>query len=66
MRCFAKYVYDKGIIKNTISDSQTLAGVIIPEILETGKVRVDMGKPVFEAGRIPAVTDIRLILRLKA
>ncbi len=53
MRCFAKYVHDKGIIKKHKFSVQTLAGVIIPEILETGKVKVDMGKPVFEAGRIP-------------
>lgn len=53
MRCFAKYVYDKGIISKHRFSVQTLAGVVVPEILETGKVRVDMGLPVFDASRIP-------------
>lgn len=53
MRCFAKYVYDKGIISKHKFSVQTLAGVIVPEILENGKVRVDMGKPIFDASRIP-------------
>ena len=57
MRCFAKYVFDKGIIKKHKFSVQTLAGVIIPEILETGKVRVDMGKPVFDAAKIPVTVD---------
>ncbi len=59
MRCFAKYVFDNGIIKKHKFSVQTLAGVIIPEILETGKVCVNMGVPVFDASRIPAkVPDI--------
>ena len=42
MRCFAKYVHDKGIIEKHKFSVQTLAGVIIPEILETGKVCQNM------------------------
>lgn len=53
MRCFAKYVYNKGIIKKHKFSVQTLAGVIIPEILETGKVCVDMGVPIFDSAKIP-------------
>lgn len=56
MRCFAKYVYNKGIISKHKFSVQTLAGVVVPEVLETGKVRVDMGMPVFEASRIPVKT----------
>jgi len=56
MRCFAKYVYDNGIINKHKFSVQTLAGVIVPEILETGKVKVDMGLPVFDAARIPVKT----------
>lgn len=53
MRCFAKYVHSKGIINKHKFSVQTLAGVIIPEILETGKVQVNMGTPVFDVSRIP-------------
>ncbi len=56
MRCFAKYVFDNGIINKHQFSVQTLAGVVVPEILETGKVRVDMGYPIFEAARIPVKT----------
>ena len=53
MRCFAKYVHDKGIIEKHKFSVQTLAGMIIPEILETGKVCVNMGTPIFDAAKIP-------------
>ncbi len=57
MRCFAKYVYDKGIIRKQKFSVQTLAGIVIPEILETGKVQVDMGLPVFDPARIPTKAE---------
>lgn len=53
MRCFAKYVHDNGIINKHKFAVQTLAGIIIPEILETGKVCVNMGVPIFDPSRIP-------------
>ena len=53
IRCFAKYVRNKGIISKDKFSVQTLAGVVIPEILENGKVMVDMGIPIFEAHKIP-------------
>ena len=53
MRCFAKYVYDNKILdKNTFS-VKTGAGIIKPEILEDGSVRVNMGTPVLEDEKIP-------------
>ncbi len=42
---------DKGIIEKHKFSVQTLAGVIIPEILETGKVCVNMGTPIFDAAK---------------
>ncbi len=53
IRCFAKYVLEKGLVKKNKFSVETLAGVIIPEILDNGNVRVDMGVPVLEASKIP-------------
>lgn len=53
MRCFAKYVFDNKLIDKTEFTVETLAGVIKPEILETGLVKVDMGTPILEHAKIP-------------
>ncbi len=57
IRCFAKYIYERGIVKKTDMAVETLAGVIRPRlVVEDGKVAdvsVDMGSPVFERENIP-------------
>ncbi|MEA4853661.1 MAG: diaminopimelate epimerase [Christensenella sp.] len=57
IRCFARYVYDKGIVTTQEMSVETLAGVMRPElVLEGGSVKavcVDMGKPSFEPEEIP-------------
>ena len=53
MRCFAKYVYDKKLVKKDTFSVKTLAGVITPRIQEDGTVRVNMSKPVLESDKIP-------------
>lgn len=53
MRCFAKYVYDKKLISKKSFSVKTLAGVIKPELQEDGLVRVNMGKPILQAEKIP-------------
>lgn len=53
MRCFAKYVYDKGIVNKKEFSVMTGAGIIRPRILEDGNVRVNMGTPVLEEEKIP-------------
>lgn len=45
IRCFAKYAKDKGLVKSNKFDVETLAGIITPEILEDGQVKVNMGSP---------------------
>ncbi|MEI8388865.1 MAG: diaminopimelate epimerase [bacterium] len=57
IRCFAKYVYEKGIIDKKKFTVWTLAGTITPEILDNGEVKVDMGKPILEAAKIPVITE---------
>lgn len=59
IRCFAKYLYEEGIISKTTMSVETLAGVMIPEIiLENGmvvSVCVDMGEPRLDRSDIPMI-----------
>lgn len=60
-RCVARYVYEHGLTKKTKITLETLAGVIIPEliikegVIET--VRVDMGEPRLTRRLIPVTGD---------
>lgn len=60
-RCFAKYVYERGIVKKEKMTVETLSGVIMPEIIFNNgivdKVRVSMGNPIFKASEIPVKTE---------
>ncbi|MCD8377246.1 MAG: diaminopimelate epimerase [Candidatus Gastranaerophilales bacterium] len=53
MRCFAKYVTDKGFVNKKTFSVKTLAGIIKPEILDNGNVKVNMSSPIFESEKIP-------------
>jgi diaminopimelate epimerase len=57
IRCAAKYLYERGLVKKDKIKVKTLAGMIIPElIIENGivkLVRVDMGEPRLERSEIP-------------
>jgi len=57
IRCFAKYVYERGIVKKEALTVETLAGIMKPSLkILDGKVTdvsVDMGKPSFERESIP-------------
>lgn len=59
IRCFARALYDFGIIKKDEFIVETGAGILTPKIIfENGKisgVRVDMGKPRLNAAEIPVV-----------
>lgn len=52
IRCFAKYVWDRGLSDKKTILVETLAGVIKPE-KNNGLVRVDMGEPILDPERIP-------------
>ncbi|MFA7659359.1 MAG: diaminopimelate epimerase [Candidatus Gastranaerophilaceae bacterium] len=45
IRCFAKYAKDNKLVSSNKFKVETLAGIIVPEILEDGTVRVNMSKP---------------------
>lgn len=57
IRCFARYVYEHNIVKKSVIRVETLAGIIIPELIFEGEkvvsVKVDMGEPRLERSLIP-------------
>lgn len=57
IRCVAKYLYEHGIVKRDKVKVETLAGIIVPEIIAgngpVNVVRVDMGQPRLERSEIP-------------
>lgn len=60
MRCFAKYVYDKGLVKEKKFTVKTLAGIMKPQIFDDGTVRVNMSKPILETEKIPFLPNHNL------
>lgn len=62
MRCFAQYVFNHGLVKEKKFSVNTLAGTIIPEVLDNDLVRVNMGKPILEAEKIPVQSNLFPVL----
>ncbi len=66
IRCFAKYVYDHGLIKRKEIAIETLAGIKHVEIFtkhdKVSKVRVDMGEPILLRERIPMIGDPGMVI----
>lgn len=52
VRCFAKFVWDRGLSDKKVILIETLAGIVKPERSD-GLIKVDMGEPVLEPGMIP-------------
>lgn len=62
IRCFSKFVYDNGLVKDKIFTVETLAGIktIWLETDEQDKVKsvkVNMGYPIFDPDKIPVNID---------
>lgn len=58
IRCFAKYVYDSGIIENKRFTVETPAGIMEPEITvgadnKAKLITINMGRPSFNRSEIP-------------
>ncbi|CAK9147233.1 unnamed protein product [Ilex paraguariensis] len=54
VRCFARYIAELDSLHGKQSFTiHTGAGLIVPEIQEDGKVRVDMGEPILKALDVP-------------
>ncbi len=65
IRCFAKYVKDKKLVSSNKFSIETLAGIIVPEILDDGNVKVNMSKPILEPAKIPFLGENSLNYELK-
>jgi diaminopimelate epimerase len=52
-RCFLRFVRDKGLTTKDTVRVKTLSGIIEPSLQADGRMRVDMGAPVFELARVP-------------
>ena len=52
-RCFARYVFDKGLTAKTAIRVQTQKGVIAPELMPDGRVTVNMGQPRLAPADVP-------------
>ena len=62
MRCFAKFLYETGILAKEEMQVETLAGTVVPRLSLDNEGRVvsvcvDMGEPVLDPAQIPFVSD---------
>ncbi|HCX64898.1 MAG TPA: diaminopimelate epimerase [Eubacteriaceae bacterium] len=61
IRCFAKFTYDYGIVKEKVFTIETKAGIkrirVEAESGEVHLVEVNMGKAVFEADQVPVYSE---------
>ena len=62
MRCFAQYVFNHGLVKEKKFSVNTLAGTIIPEVLDNDLVRGNMGKPILEAEKVRVKSNLFTVL----
>lgn len=53
VRCFTRFVIEKGLSEKSRIVVETLGGTVIPELVEGGHVRVDMGVPNFAPVALP-------------
>lgn len=64
IRCFAKYIWDRGLSNKEILEVETLAGIIKPK--KVGElVQVDMGIPEFDPEKIPVDVEGKIAFDIK-
>jgi diaminopimelate epimerase len=56
-RCFVRFVHDKGLTARTAIRVETASGIIEPQLLANGLVKVNMGAPRFAPAEIPFVAE---------
>lgn len=65
VRCFAKYVWDKKLVKKTVMEVETGDGVktayLTIEDNDVKSVKIYMGAPIFEPSAIPALSEGEII-----
>lgn len=65
MRCFARFVYDKGLVNKKKFSVKTGAGIIVPELINDDNVKVNMSKPIMDPKKIPFGGDKNINYILK-
>ncbi len=60
IRCFARYLRDRGLTDKATIQVETLAGIITPT-LQRELVSVDMGEPILDGPAIPVTLEGRVI-----
>ncbi|WP_425807144.1 diaminopimelate epimerase [Desulfitobacterium sp. Sab5] len=69
IRCFARYIYDKGYVRKDTIKAETLAGNLTLHLtIEEGEVkgvRVDMGAPILRPGLIPVLAQTEPVVGAK-
>ncbi|MFP5506537.1 MAG: diaminopimelate epimerase [Gammaproteobacteria bacterium] len=61
-RCFVRFVHDKKLTAKTAIRVETASGVIAPELLPSGQVKVNMGAPRFAPAEIPFKADAEALV----
>jgi len=62
-RCFVRFVHDNGLTDKREIVVETKGGLISPRLESDGRVTVNMGAPIFEAARIPFITDSNALIQ---
>ena len=62
-RCFVRFVHDHKLTSKREIVVETKSGLISPRLEEDGRVTVNMGAPIFEAARIPFISDSDAIIQ---
>ncbi|MFZ3102947.1 MAG: diaminopimelate epimerase [Desulfitobacteriaceae bacterium] len=67
IRCFARFIFDKGYVTTNPLTVETLAGVLSLQLTLEGNrvsaVRVDMGKPILKPALIPVNASMEPVVR---
>jgi len=58
VRCFARFVHERGLTRKRSIRVSTHSGIVEPEINEQGWVRVNMGAPKVRPSEIPFQSDV--------
>jgi len=58
-RCFARFVREQGMTELDIIPVETNTGLLLLEVIDATRVRVNMGVPLFEPGQIPLLVESR-------
>ena len=61
LRCFARFVIEKGLSEKKHIVVETLGGIVVLKLVENGYVRVDMGVPNFAPSALPFEAEFTAI-----